>query len=57
MNKYKFSFTGRKVGNIGKTYKCTETIEAQTINEALDALYLKYEHIGSMKVNGMILSY
>lgn len=45
MKRYLFSFDGRPVTAIGKTYKCRHTFYASTLAEAIWMLYGEYEHI------------
>lgn len=45
INRYKISFTGRLKGAIGIFYKITDTVQAANENDAILALYDKYEHI------------
>ena len=52
MQKFTFSFTGRKSGAIGIFYKIRVTYEANDINEAMSLLYADYEHISGLKCNG-----
>lgn len=50
MKKYKFTFIGRKVGAIGKTYKIVSTVTAENIDSAKLSLYDNYEHIQILKI-------
>ena len=53
MKKFKVSFTGRKSGAIGITYKISETIEASNNAKKEDLLlklYNTYEHISNLKI-------
>ena len=45
MNTYKIVFYGRLNGAIGICYSITETVQADTEEEARLKLYDKYEHI------------
>lgn len=50
MNKYKFSFTGRKVGAIGIFYKISAEYTAADLKQAGSLLYNDYEHITGLKI-------
>ncbi len=52
MKKYTFLFTGRQTGAIGIFYKISQDYEAQGITEALTKLFIDYEHITGLKLNG-----
>jgi len=54
---YKFSFVGRQVGAIGKTYKINAIYEAFNQREAFDMLYTDYEHISTLCMNGELLAH
>lgn len=54
---FKFSFIGRKVGNIGKTYKINTKYKAFSQQEAFNQLYTDYEHISTLCLNGNLLSH
>jgi hypothetical protein len=47
---FKFSFVGRLIGSIGKSYKCFKTIEAYTCVEAELKLYDTHEHITDLNI-------
>ncbi len=46
---WQVSFNGRTAGAIGITYPITDTVEADTEEEARLKLYDKYEHITQFK--------
>ena len=48
---YKFKFTGRKVGAIGKFHKCTFEVSANNLGEAKWRLLHNYEHITNMSAS------
>jgi hypothetical protein len=52
MQKFTFSFTGRKSGAIGIVYKIKKAYQANDIEEAISLLYKDYEHISGLKCNG-----
>lgn len=55
---YKFSFTGRPGGAIGKIFKISAEYRAADIKTAINTLYGSYEHIEKMKAtkNGIPVS-
>lgn len=54
---FKFSFVGRKVGAIGKTYKINVTYSEFNQSKAFEQLYTEYEHISTLCLNGELLSH
>lgn len=52
MKKYIIKFEARTKGAIGKFYKFTEKVQAETLEAAILALYDKYDHIQVKEVNG-----
>lgn len=51
-NKYTFKILAVLIGSIGKRYKYTVTIDAETEADAKLKLYDNYEHICIYSVNG-----
>lgn len=47
-NEYKFKFTGRKNGAIGKTYVVKHTVKANSYKTAVKVLYKSFEHITNL---------
>lgn len=45
MKKYRITFRGCERGAIGMLYRITETVSADTEDDALLSLYVKYDHI------------
>lgn len=56
MKKFKFSFTGRQAGAIGKMYKETYTTHAETQEQAIVNLYKKFDHVTQLKCNGKLVN-
>ena len=56
-NKYTFKILAVLIGSIGKRYKHTVTIEAETEADAKLKLYDTYEHIFIYSVNGKPYQY
>lgn len=48
---YKFKFTGRKAGAIGKLGRHTFKVDANNLGEAKWRLYYNYEHITNMRAS------
>jgi hypothetical protein len=55
MKNFKIQFTGKQKNAIGKSYKITETVEAENIDNAKLKLYDNYEHIHVLKVNNKVV--
>jgi hypothetical protein len=45
-----FSFTGRLLGAIGKTYYISTKVRAEDKEKAINELYNEYEHITNLKI-------
>lgn len=45
---YKFKFTGRKIGAIGKFYAIKHTVKAKNYDSAIKTLYKSFEHITNL---------
>jgi hypothetical protein len=45
-----FSFDGRLIGAIGKTYFISTKVRAEDKEKAINELYKKYEHITNLKI-------
>lgn len=56
-NKYTFKILAVLIGSIGKRYKYTVTIKAETEAGAKLKLYEAYEHIFIYSVNGKTCKY
>lgn len=56
-NKYTFEILAVLIGSIGKRYKYTVTIDAETEADAKLKLYDTYEHIYIYSVNGKPYKY
>ena len=56
-NKYTFKILAVLIGSIGKKYKYTVTINAETEADAKLKLYDTYEHISIYSVNGKPYKY
>ena len=56
-NKYTFEILAVLIGSIGKRYKYTVTINAETEADAKLKLYDTYEHIFIYSVNGTTCKY
>lgn len=52
INKYTFEILAVLIGSLGKRYKYTVTIKAETEADAKLKLYDTYEHISIYSVNG-----
>jgi hypothetical protein len=50
MKEYTITFNGRKAGAIGIFYWITETVQAESEQEAVLKLYEKYDHITQKKI-------
>lgn len=50
MNTYKITFIGCMLGAIGKTYRITNTVQAENTKEASLKLYDKYDHISIIEM-------
>ena len=49
MNKYKFNLSARKRNAIGITYPITFETSADNLKQAIENLYLDYEHCGQFR--------
>lgn len=53
MKQYKISFEARLKGAIGKSYKYSKTVKADTFKEAVLSLYNDFDHVHVKAVNGV----
>jgi hypothetical protein len=52
--KYKFRFSGRTIGSIGKTRVMSCVVTGETQEDAMMKLYEKYDHITVISVREVI---
>lgn len=57
MKTFKISFTGRKLGAIGKFYSFAEKVQAENEEAAILKLYDNYEHLSIKTINGKKYNY
>lgn len=50
MRTWQASFKGRQKGAIGVFYHINVEVMADTLNEVIEKLYEKYEHISELKI-------